>query len=78
MGYGLVGKRPEIVSGLPHGLEASPHGDALLHRTRCRMTITDAIRKLRVHFRLKYHPHDCICACCEAIEVLELATREAT
>jgi len=37
------------------------------------MTVTDAIRELRCHFRRKaQHPHDCICACCEAIEVLAL------
>ncbi len=34
------------------------------------MTVEAAIRELRAHFRRKAHPHDCICACCEAIEVL--------
>ncbi len=45
------------------------------------MTIEAAIRELRAHFRRKaQHPHDCICACCEAIEVLaetELKLRKA-
>ena len=40
------------------------------------MKVEDAIRELRVHFRRKaQHPHDCVCACCEAIEVLEMAVR---
>ena len=38
------------------------------------MTIADAIRELRVYFRSKaQHADDCVCACCNAIEVLALA-----
>ena len=67
-------------------LPRSPARLGLLHRFNGRthygrgsMTVEDAIRELRVHFRRKaQHPHDCVCACCEAIEVLALATKGET
>jgi hypothetical protein len=41
------------------------------------MSVDDAIRKLRYYFRARaQHPHDCLCECCEAIEVLALACRQ--
>ena len=62
-------KKKEVVEG---GFPCVPN------RTEGGMTTADAIQELRAHFQRKaQHGDECVCACCEAIEVLELATRAA-
>jgi hypothetical protein len=46
-------------------------------RSKDPMGVKAAIRELRWYFRNKArHPPDCICGCCEAVEVLALVAAQ--